>query len=321
MTLLQSFFGAPKIPYEDLTNITKDAPEVIVYAIPAMAFFTLLEIGYNWYHKHGNYRTKESIGSTLVGLGNVLINFLLKVALLYGVVFVYNLVPWRMQMSWWTFLPCYIIFDFCSYWAHRISHQKRFFWTTHCVHHSAENYNLTVSFRLSWIQNFKIIFFLPAALCGFHPIIFFVVSQVAVLFQFWVHTEYIGRLHPWIEYIFATPSNHRVHHGSQDKYLDKNYAATFIIWDRMFGTYQPEEERPIYGLTTKIGDRMDPIFLNFHEFGDMVNDVKKAKGLKKKLFYIFGSPTAVYNEKLKEMDLMKNGEIEAGLVTEKEVGS
>jgi len=300
--LVSSFFGAPKIPYENLTDITKDAPEIIVYAIPAMAFFTLLEIAFNWYHQHGNYRTRESIGSTLVGLGNVLINFLLKVVLLFAVVWVYNLVPWRMQFSWWTFLPCYIVFDLCSYWAHRISHQKRFFWTTHCVHHSAETYNLTVSFRLSWIQNFKIIFFLPVALMGVHPVIFFVVSQVAVLFQFWVHTEYIGRLHPWIEYIFATPSNHRVHHGSQEKYLDKNYAATFIIWDRMFGTFQPEEERPIYGLTSKIGDRMDPIFLNFHEFNDMVRDVKQAKGLRQKLFYIFGSPTAVYQAKLKRLD-------------------
>ena len=117
-----------------------------------------------------------------------------------------------------------------------------------------------------------------------------------------MHTEYIKKLHPVIEYIFATPSNHRVHHGSQEKYLDKNYAATFIIWDRLFGTFQPEEERPIYGLTTKIGDRMDPIFLNFHEFSDMVKDVKAAKGLRKKLFYIFGSPTAVYEAKLKELD-------------------
>lgn len=153
MILASSFFGAPKIPYENLTDITKDAPEIIVYAIPAMAFFTLLEIVFNWYHQHGNYRTRESIGSTLVGLGNVLINFLLKVVLLFAVVWVYNLVPWRMQLSWWTFLPCYIVFDLCSYWAHRISHQKRFFWTTHCVHHSAEH--ITLRFP-SGLAGFKI---------------------------------------------------------------------------------------------------------------------------------------------------------------------
>ena len=298
MLYLSNFFGADKIDFERLTQIEAASPDLIVYAIPAMALFTIIEIGYSWYNNHKHYRVKESVGSTLVGLGNVAISLVLKVGLLYAVVWIYNLVPWRMQMSWWTFLPCYIIFDLCSYWAHRISHFQRFFWTTHCVHHSAENYNLTVSFRLSWIQNLKIIFFLPVALCGFHPIIFFVVSQVAVLFQFWVHTEYIGRLHPIIEYIFATPSNHRVHHGSQEKYLDKNFAATFIFWDRMFGTYQKEEERPIYGLTKRIGDRMDPLFLNFHEFNEMMQDVKKAKGFRKKLFYLFGSPTEIYLEKI-----------------------
>lgn len=292
------FFGAEKIPYHHITHLEKNSPEIIVYAIPFMAFFTLLEIGYSWYHQRKNYKTKESIGSTLVGLGNVFINFLLKVAFLYGVVWIYNLVPWRMALNWWTFIPCYIIFDLCSYWAHRISHQQRFFWATHVVHHSAEHYNLTVSFRLSWVQNFKIIFFLPVAFMGFHPVILFVVSQTAVLFQFWVHTEYIRKLHPIIEYIFATPSNHRVHHGCQDKYLDKNFAATFIFWDRIFGTYQPEEEEPEYGLTKKIGNRLDPLYLNFHEYYEMIADVKQAKGLKQKLFYIFGSPSEIYKEKL-----------------------
>jgi sterol desaturase/sphingolipid hydroxylase (fatty acid hydroxylase superfamily) len=197
--------------------------------------------------------------------------------------------------------PCYIIFDFFSYWAHRISHQQRFWWATHVVHHSGENYNLTVSFRLSWVQDFKIIFFLPVALIGFHPLIFFIVNQIAVLFQFWVHTEYIRRLHPAIEFIFATPSNHRVHHGSQEKYINKNYGATIIIWDRMFGTYQPEEEQVIYGITSHLEEKANPLYINFHEYVDMWNDIKGAKGLKKKLFFIFGDPLVIAREK-------KNGE-------------
>ena len=295
---LSDLFGAKKIPFEEITKIEADAPEIIVYAIPAMAFFTILEIVYSWYENKKNYKVKESIGSTLVGLGNVAINIGHKVCLLFGSVWLYNLVPWRIAFNWWTVIPCYILFDICSYWSHRISHQSRFFWATHVVHHSAENYNLTVSFRLSWIQNFKIFFFLPVALVGFHPVIFFVVSQVSVLFQFWVHTEYIRKLHPLVEYIFATPSNHRVHHGSQEQYLDKNYAATFIIWDRIWGTYEPEEELPEYGLTTKIGDRLDPIFLNFHELKDMIRDVREAKGFKRKMFFLFGSPSAIYKEKM-----------------------
>ncbi len=300
-----TFFGADEILFSEITNLEKDAPNLIVYAIPAMAFFTLLEIGYSWYTERKNYKTKETIGSTLVGLGNVFISFLLKVGMMYGAVWIYNLVPWRMELNWWTFLPCYLLFDLSSYWSHRVSHSQRFFWATHVVHHSAENYNLTVSFRLSWVQNLKIIFFLPIAFMGFHPIIFFVVSQVSVLFQFWVHTEYIRKMHPIIEYIFATPSNHRVHHGSQEKYLDKNFAATFIFWDRLFGTYQKEEEQPDYGLTTKIGNRLDPLFLNFHEYYDMIDDVKKAKGLSKKLFFIFGHPNKIHLQKLKMNKISK----------------
>ncbi|TKC04384.1 sterol desaturase family protein [Pedobacter frigoris] len=295
-----AFFGADKISLSKLTELEESSPEIIVYAIPVMAFFTFLEIGFSWFEKKQIYKTRESIGSTLVGLGNVFINFLIKTGMIYGAVWIYNLVPWRMELSWWTIIPCYLLFDLCSYWSHRISHENRFLWATHIVHHSAETYNLTVAFRLSWIQNIKILFFLPVALLGFHPVVFFVTSQVSVLFQFWVHTEYIGRLHPYLEYLLATPSNHRVHHGRNEKYLDKNFAATFIFWDRMFRTYQKEEERPDYGITTPIGNRLNPLFLNFHELNDIIKDVRKAKGLKKKLFYLFGSPTDIYHEKLKD---------------------
>lgn len=304
MILLQhALFGASEIPFEHITNLEQNSPQIIVYAIPVMAFFTLLEIGYSWHAKKDTYKFRESIGSTLVGLGNVGLNILFKVALLYGAVWIYNAVPWRMEMSWWTLLPCYILFDFFSYWSHRISHFNRFFWTTHIVHHSAESYNLTVSFRLSWLQNLKVVFFLPVALAGFHPVIFFVTSQIAVLFQFWVHTEYIGKLHPIIEYIFATPSNHRVHHGSQEKYLDKNFAATFIIWDRIFGTYHQEQEQPEYGLTTKIGNRLNPLYLNFHELNDMIKDVRNARGIREKLFYAFSSPSKIHQRKLKHKNI------------------
>ena len=207
-----------------------------------------------------------------------------------------------MSFNWWTFIPCYIIFDFCSYWAHRVSHIQRFWWATHVPHHSAEDYNLTVSFRLSWVQHIKIIFFIPAALFGFHPIIFFVTNQIAVLFQFWVHTEYIKKLPKFIEYVFATPSNHRVHHGSQEKYINKNYGATFILWDRMFGTFEPEGEKAEYGLTHPLPNKGNPIYVNFHEFIDIWHDVSKAKGFKRKFFFLFGNPIAVARYKDKESE-------------------
>lgn len=290
-------FGAQPIHVDEIVTMQGDIPDIIVWAAPIMFFFVLLEYGIAYYQKKQYYNKKETIGSILVGLGNVAIGLVLKALLLYIFVLIYNAVPWRMEFYWWTFIPCYIIFDFCSYWAHRVSHHLRFFWATHVTHHSAESYNLTVSFRLSWVQYFKIIFFLPVAVLGFHPVIIFITNQIAVLFQFWVHTEYIRKLHPIIEYIFATPSNHRVHHGSQEKYINKNFGATFIVWDRMFGTYQPEDEQAIYGITHNISDKSDPIHLNFHEYVDMFRDLKNAKTFREGLFFVFGDPEMIHRYK------------------------
>ena len=299
---ISSLFGAPEIPFEWVQQLHDKAPNIIIWAAPFMFFFVLLE----WYIAHKQHRElyekKETIGSICVGVGNVIINTALKMAMFYLIVWFYNLLPWRMYLNWWTFIPCYVLFDLCSYWAHRISHQQRFWWATHVVHHSSEHYNLTVSFRLSWVQNLKMIFFLPVALMGFHPIVFFVVNQIAVLFQFWVHTEYIRKTHPIIEYIFATPSNHRVHHGSQEKYINKNYGATFIIWDRMFGTFQPEEEQAIYGITHELEHKANPLYINFHEYVDIWKDLVSARGFRKKMFFLFGNPIAVAKAKLKRQE-------------------
>jgi len=317
MGILLGLFGAE--PIQDFRIVEGASKSLIIWAVPAMILFTALEIIISYYQNRKYYETKETIGSIGVGLGNLVVGFGLKLILLEGVVLIYNWVPWRMELNWWTFLPCYIIYDLCSYWAHRVSHQQRFWWATHVAHHSGEYYNLAVSFRLSWVQHLKIIFFLPVAFIGFHPVIFFITYQLAVLFQFWVHTEYIRRLHPIIEYIFATPSNHRVHHGSQEKYIDKNYAATFIFWDRMFGTYQPEEEQVIYGLTTNIEHKANPFYVNFHEYIDMWKDVKSAKGVRQKLFYVFGSPTKIMLEKKAMME--KAGQQQPPVNKEEEVAA
>ncbi len=290
-------FGAPLINLRHIKSLSTEAPEIIVWAAPAMFLFVLIEWIYSTVHNKKLYDKKETFASICVGIGNVFISFLLKFAIFYVVILVYNLVPWRLYLNWWTLIPCYIVLDFCSYWAHRISHHQRFWWATHVVHHSGEEYNLTISFRLSWVQHIKIIFFLPVALCGFHPIVFFVANQIAILFQFWVHTEYIKRLPRFFEYIFATPSNHRVHHGSQDKFINKNFGATFIFWDRMFGTYQVEDEKVKYGLTHSIPNKGNPFYINFHEFIDIWKDMRRAKGLRKKMFYLFGDPIAIEKDK------------------------
>lgn len=284
-------------------QLEDNAPNIIVWAVPFMVFFAGLEIYISYKQERHYYDKAETIGSILTGLGNLGVSAAIKTGLLVLVVWVYNMLPWRMSLNWWTFVPCYIIFDLCSYWAHRVSHMQRFWWATHVAHHSGEHYNLSVSFRLSWVQNLKIIFFLPIALIGFHPIVFFVTNQIAVLFQFWVHTEYIRKLPRWVEYIFATPSNHRVHHGSQEKYIDKNFGATFIFWDRLFGTFEPEQEQVIYGITTNIANKANPFHINFHEYNEMWKDVASTHSLRKKLFYIFGSPVKVAEEKKRLLQL------------------
>jgi len=290
-------FGAPEIHLADLKIIEQQSPDIIAYAIPAVAFFTALEFFISWYQNRKLFEAKETLGSILVGMGNLGINMGLKIVLIYAAIWAYNFVPWRMSLSWWTLVPCYVIFDFCSYWSHRISHFNRFFWASHVVHHSAHHYNLTVSFRQSWAQHFKLLFFIPLAFVGFHPVIFFVSHQIAVLYQFWVHTEYIGKLHPFIEYFLATPSNHRVHHGSNERYIDKNFAATFIFWDRIFNTYQCEDEKPVFGITSGLKSKIDPFYLNFHEYVDILKDIKKAQGFKAKMHYLFGSPRTIAYEK------------------------
>ncbi len=304
-----SLFGAPKILYSQIEDVSSKSPEIIIWAAPILFFFVLLEWFISYRQNKEVYTKDETIGSVLVGVGNVTIAFAIKFGLFYLVVSVYNLVPWRMYFNWWLFIPCYIIFDFCSYWAHRIAHQQRIWWATHIVHHSSEHYNLSVSFRLSWIQHFKLIFFIPVALIGFHPIVFFTVNQVAVLFQFWVHTEYIGRLHPVIEYIFATPSNHRVHHGSQKKYINKNFGATFVLWDHLFNTYQKEDEKVIYGVTHNIGNKANPFHINFQELLQIWTDVRSAPTWKLKWFYLFGNPIAIVQEKEKQQRIkLRNAE-------------
>jgi sterol desaturase/sphingolipid hydroxylase (fatty acid hydroxylase superfamily) len=290
MNSLIDLFGANRILMKDIALLQEGSPNLLIWAAPAMFLFVLIELAVSYFTNKSYYNKKETIGSVLVGIGNVFIGFLLKTFLFLVFVWIYNLLPWRMTLNWWTLIPCYIFFDFCSYWTHNISHRVRFFWATHVVHHSSTHFNLTVSFRLSWMQYIKIIFIFPVALMGFHPVIIFFTSQIAVLFQFWVHTEYIRKLHPWIEYIFATPSNHRVHHGSQPKYINKNYGATFVFWDRIFKTYQKEEEQAHYGITEDITKKSNPLHINFHEYGAILKDMASTRSWRRKWFYLFGDP-------------------------------
>ncbi len=245
---------------------------IILLAIPVMLGLILLEWILSVKTHRKVYEGKDLLASIGVGLGNLVTSALSK-ALLFGIILVvYNLIPWSIPFTWWSFILCLVWLDFWRYVSHRVSHENRFWWATHVVHHSSEQYNFSVSFRLSWVQQLKIIFFLPVAFAGFHPVVFFVCHQIEVLYQFWLHTEFIRKLPAPVEYVFVTPSHHRVHHARDEKYLDKNYGSTFVIWDRMFGTFQPEEETPNYGITTPVNS-YNPAYLVFHEWIDIVKDI------------------------------------------------
>lgn len=281
--------GAPQISLHELMQM--DLPPIIVYAAPVMFALVLLEYIISLSMEEELYEGKDFWASTAIGIGNIIVSALTKAGLFAIILFFYNMVPWRIGQYWWSYVLCFILLDFCRYWAHRVAHEQRIWWATHVPHHSSEHYNFSVSFRLSWVQGFKVIFFVPVALAGFDPFVFFICHQVAVLYQFWIHTELIDTLPRPIEYIFTTPSHHRVHHAKNPQYLDKNYGSTLIIWDRMFGTFEPEVEQPDYGITEPVNS-YNPVYLVFHEFIDIWKDLREASGWREYLFIIFASPAA-----------------------------
>lgn len=248
--------------------------------------------------KKDYYDGYDTISATIIGLVNISISALLKIGIFGIILFFYNVVPWSIPREWWAYILCVFALDFFRYWSHRLTHVNRFWWATHVTHHNSEKYNLSVAFRLGWTQHIKIIFFIPVALMGFDPVVFFICHQIEVLYQFWIHTEHIKKLPAPIEFIFVTPSHHRVHHSSNGKYIDKNFGSTFIFWDRLFGTFQEEQERPTYGITTPVNS-YNPITLNFHEWRDIVLDVLKSRSLKEAYAMTFTSPSKLKSVKAK----------------------
>jgi len=276
-------------------------PNIILWAAPVMFALVFLEWGISLYQKKDTYDKKDFLAASSIGLVNVGISALIKLATFGTALFFYNLAPFKIPATWWSFILCFFAIDFARYWAHRIAHEQRFWWATHITHHNSKKYNLSVSFRLGWTQHIKIVFFIPVMLMGFDPFVFFICHQIAVLYQFWIHTEYIKKLPRPIEFFFTTPSHHRVHHASDEHYLDKNYGSTFIIWDRMFGTFMPEAERPTYGITKPVTS-YNPVYLVFHEWNDIVKDLWQAKSWKEARIILFGKPSAevIKKRKIKE---------------------
>lgn len=283
-----------KITYQQVLEM--DLPNIIGFAAPIMIALVLLEWGLSQYQHRDIYDAKDTLAAAVIGAVNLLITAAIKIVTFGIIIFFYNLAPFKIPASWWSFILCLIWIDFWRYWAHRLAHEIRILWATHVTHHNSEKYNWSVSFRLGWTQHIKIVFFIPVALVGFDPVTFFICHQIEVLYQFWIHTEYIHKLPKPIEFIFTTPSHHRVHHARNEHYLDKNYGSTLIIWDRLFNTFQPEVERAEYGITNPVNS-YNPVYLNFHEWMDIFRDIKKSRTLKQALVMIFTRPSKLKERK------------------------
>lgn len=252
-----------------------DFPPIILFAIPFFILAMLLELYITTKRSIKTYTSKDAFSSIAMGVGNVFIGFLSKVIVLAALYYVYdNFRVFTIPFAWWSFILLLFADDLSYYWFHRISHESRLFWASHVIHHSSKHYNLSTALRQTWTGNFySFIFWLWLPLIGFHPGMIVFQMAISLLYQFWIHTETIDKMPKWFEAFFNTPSHHRVHHGSNPVYLDKNHAGILIIWDRMFGTFQPElkEEKATYGLVTNI-NTYNPIIIAFKEWGALFKD-------------------------------------------------
>ena len=241
-----------------------------------------------------SYTAKDAFSSIAMGLGNVFIGFVSKLFVFAALYYVYeNLRIFTIPITWWSFIILFFLDDFSYYWFHRTSHENRFFWASHVVHHSSKHYNLSTALRQTWTGSFySFIFWLWLPLIGFHPGMIIFQMSISLLYQFWIHTELIQKMPKWIELFFNTPSHHRVHHGSNPIYLDKNHAGILIIWDKLFGTFQPElkSEKVKYGLVVNI-KTYNPIFIAFNEWGALFKDLNtKNISVRNRIKYLYKPP-------------------------------
>ncbi len=267
------------------------APEILYYAIPGFLILLLLEAWYSWKENKALYETKDTWSSLAMGIGNVISGFLSKLVVLGAFIFVYQFRIFTLGYAWWVWVLAFFADDLSYYWFHRTAHHVRWFWASHVIHHSSQHYNLSTALRQTWTGNLtgSFLFWLWMPLIGFDPIIVILMQQISLIYQFWIHTEAVHRLPRPIEFIFNTPSHHRVHHARDLKYLDKNHAGILIIWDRMFNTFKQEEERPTYGLTKNIST-YNPIKIAFLEWGDMFSRAWGANSLKNAFNYLIKPP-------------------------------
>ncbi len=264
----------------------------VVLAIPLYFLLIGVELIWEARSRRGVYRVNDALTNLSCGISSQIMGAIWGVISigLYQLIYQYASIA-QIPVNWWSNILLFVLVDLMYYWYHRASHEINFLWNvSHVVHHQSEDYNLSVALRqASFGGIFSMTFYLPLAFLGFNTYAFIVVKGINLIYQFWIHTEAIDKLPRWFEYIFNTPSHHRVHHGRNPKYIDRNHAGTLMIWDRMFGTFQAEEEKPTYGVTKPI-KTWNPVWANVLPMVDMGRQVWKTPGFGNKMKVLFYKP-------------------------------
>ena len=253
------------------------------YAIPIFVVLILAEVFWAWRTQRArSYETRDTAISLLLGLGSTVAAAASAGAVGAMLVGAHGYSLWQFGVVWWAWPLCFILDDLAYYAFHRSAHRVRWFWASHVNHHSSQHYNLSTALRQSWtgFVALSFMFRLPLALAGFEPGMILTCAAVNLIYQFWIHTEAIDRMPRWFEAIMNTPSHHRVHHAVNPRYLDRNFAGTFIIWDRLFGTFAAEEFGPgegviRYGIVHQLGS-FSLLYTAFHEWIAIARDVWRA---------------------------------------------
>jgi sterol desaturase/sphingolipid hydroxylase (fatty acid hydroxylase superfamily) len=267
-------------------------PDPVLWAIPAFILLTIIEMVSYVFHPDEDeqgYAARDTATSLIMGLGSLFTGLLWKIpaVALYGVV--YELTPLRIELTWWTVLLMLLGQDFCYYFSHRSNHRVRLLWAQHVVHHSSQRFNLSTALRQPWSDLSFGVFYLPLILIGVSPAAVAFCGSINLVYQFGIHTERIEKMWRPVEFLFNTPSHHRVHHASQGGYLDRNFGGIFIVWDRLFGTFAKETSRPVYGLTHNIST-YNPLRVATHEYAALVKDLSAATTWRARFAHLFRSP-------------------------------
>jgi sterol desaturase/sphingolipid hydroxylase (fatty acid hydroxylase superfamily) len=271
----------------------------VTYAVPFFFLFIVIELAALRWLDHDDssaaaytgYAARDARTSLLMGFFSIFSTIALKVAAFFVYIALYLYVaPWHLRTdTWWAWALMIVAVDLAYYWQHRFVHRARVGWAAHQAHHSSTYLNFTTALRQKWNPWFDFFFWLPLPILGIAPWAVYTAFGANLVYQFFVHTETIQRLPRPVEWVFNTPSHHRVHHGSDAIYLDRNYAGILIVWDRIFGTFQPELFRPHYGLTHPV-ETYDLITLQYGDYAELWRDLRSAASWRDRLGYLFMPP-------------------------------